>query len=215
MQSIVTERVAWSVCRGTLYYPPMGKGRLTEKYRDTLQYHDLCINGWTDRDAVWIVGSDGPKESQIRRGFRFLKRDGEFWGKVRPLYSIGTFCRELCKNSWTDRFAIWVVYSGGANVPDDSLPEAVQKWLNRSIFHLGCGLRRDEETTSLIIFANWHHVANATEPCICCSTVAYFKLLWPLVVIIIIIINIFIITFYAFSTWFYSRKSIWPVKNWV
>jgi len=28
--------------------------------------------------------------------------------------NIGTFCRELCKNGSTDRFAIWVVDSGGS-----------------------------------------------------------------------------------------------------
>jgi len=28
--------------------------------------HELCKNGWTNRDAVWIVDSDGPKEACIR-----------------------------------------------------------------------------------------------------------------------------------------------------
>jgi len=49
--------------------------------------------------------------------------------QVAPMYPM-TLCRELCKNSWTDQFAIWVVDSGrpkeaqvksylpgGANVP--------------------------------------------------------------------------------------------------
>jgi len=30
----------------------------------------LCKNSRTDLDAVWVVGSDGPKESSVRRGFR-------------------------------------------------------------------------------------------------------------------------------------------------
>jgi len=57
---------------------------------------------------------------------------GNFGGKKikEPIVSILTFCRELCKNSRTDRFAIWIVdlggpkeaqvqlYSpGGANIP--------------------------------------------------------------------------------------------------
>ena len=25
-------------------------------------YGDLCKNAWTDRDAVWVVNVDGPKE---------------------------------------------------------------------------------------------------------------------------------------------------------
>ena len=58
-------------------------------------------------------------------------------GQGRPLWSIGTFCRKLCKNGWTYPFAVLVVdlrgpkdaqvqsYSpGGANVPlwKDTLP---------------------------------------------------------------------------------------------
>jgi len=48
--------------------PPMGrgnieggKGRPIVKYRNTAV---ICVKkGRTDRDAVWVVGSDGPKES--------------------------------------------------------------------------------------------------------------------------------------------------------
>jgi len=37
-----------------------------------------------------------------------------FGGKGRALQSIGTFCRELCKNDCTDPFAVWVVdFVGG------------------------------------------------------------------------------------------------------
>jgi len=32
---------------------------------------------------------------------------------ISPNYSIGTFCRELYRSGWTDRFAVWVVDSGG------------------------------------------------------------------------------------------------------
>jgi len=44
---------------------------------------------------------------------RSYMRRGNFGGKGRPLWSIGTFCRELCRNSWTDWFGVWVVDSGG------------------------------------------------------------------------------------------------------
>jgi len=142
MWSIVTNRVAWSVCHTT----------------------EPCKNGWTDQYAIWVVGSDGPRESCVTwtgpdspmgRVRKQLKRSwcgldcwlglaegimnlmgssspmirGNFGGKGRLLKSIGTFCYELCRNSCIDQFAICVVdlsgqkeaqvqsYSpGGANV---------------------------------------------------------------------------------------------------
>ena len=33
-----------------------------------------------------------------------LPWEGTIWGKGHPLQSIGTFCCEMCKNGWTDRF---------------------------------------------------------------------------------------------------------------
>ena len=32
-----------------------------------------CKNSWTDRDAIWVVGSDGPKESRVRWGLEVLR----------------------------------------------------------------------------------------------------------------------------------------------
>jgi len=39
----------------------------------------------------------------------------QFWGNEDPILSIGTFSRDLCKNGWTDRFAVWIAiyHSGG------------------------------------------------------------------------------------------------------
>jgi len=31
-------------------------------------WHQLCKNGWTNQDTVWVTDSDGPKESCIRWG---------------------------------------------------------------------------------------------------------------------------------------------------
>jgi len=45
----------------------------------------------------------------------------------------------------------------------DILPWAVQKWLNRSICHLGCGLGWAKGSTSLIVFARWHQLAQASK----------------------------------------------------
>ena len=42
----------------------LGKGN-TRACPTTL-CHELCKNGWTDQDAIWIVDSGGPKEACIR-----------------------------------------------------------------------------------------------------------------------------------------------------
>jgi len=51
------------------------------------------------------------------------------------------------------------------------LPWAVQKWLNRSICRLGCGLRWARGSTSSVIFVRWHQYAliYTTELSICCG----------------------------------------------
>jgi len=73
----------------------------------------------------------------------------------------------------------------------DSLLGAVQKWLNRSICHLGCGVGWAEGSTGSIVFgwwcqcslmrAHWRHLANTIEPLSAASMQPYVKLLWPLV----------------------------------
>jgi len=57
-------------------------------------------NGWTNPDAVWVMGSDGPQESCYM---------GSRSARGGPLQSIATFCRDLSKNGWTDRDAVWVM----------------------------------------------------------------------------------------------------------
>jgi len=44
-------------------------------------------------------------------------------------------------------------------MPDNALPWAVQKWLNRSICQSGCGLGWAEGSTSSIVFARWRQCA--------------------------------------------------------
>jgi len=124
----------------------------------------LCKNSWTDQGAVWIKGSDGPKESW----------EGAILGKGEPIVKYRNFL-------------LW----------------AVQK-LNRSICHLGCGLRWAKGNTSSIIFARWHQCAltgghtgatwwiRLNRP----SAVAmrpYVKWLWPLVFIVAFLTVTFII----------------------
>ena len=97
-------------------------------------------NSWTDRYAVWDMdsggrkkhcrsitwGSDTPLEGAILMGD---------WGI--PLYSIGILCRQLCKNGWTDRNAVWDAESGSSRKP-------CIRW-----------------------GVHWRHPANATEPSMC------------------------------------------------
>jgi len=59
---------------------PHGKGqfwRVNGRTIRTLCGH-LCKHGWTDRGAVWDVGSHGPKASRVRWGYGSLWK-GQFW----------------------------------------------------------------------------------------------------------------------------------------
>jgi len=47
-----------------------------------------------------------------------------------------------------------------------TLPWAVQKWLNRSRCHLGCGLKW-VEGSMCYMGAHWRHLTNATDPFVC------------------------------------------------
>ena len=86
---------------------PMGKGnfgwrRLIVKYRDRLPW--AVHKRLTDRDAVWDAELGGPKEPLVRSGLRSLHGKEQLWeGKSMP----------------------------GMTRWDDTLPWAVQQWLNR------------------------------------------------------------------------------------
>jgi len=87
------------------------KGHPIVKYMDTLR---SSLHKWLKRSIcllglglVWAQGTMYLMES------RHPHRKGQIWGKEVPIVSIGTVCRELCKNGWTDRFAVWFVDLGG------------------------------------------------------------------------------------------------------
>ena len=71
-----------------------------------------------------------------------------------------TFCRELCKNGWNDRDAVWVIGSGGP------------------------------KETCVTRGAHWRNLANTIEPSVCGGNAAlgnrYIKLLWTLVTIVVV-----------------------------
>ena len=67
-----------------------------------------CKNGWTNRDAVLVEDSGGPREPCIRWGAR-SPMERQFWrGKGRPIVKYRTLCGHLCKNSWTNPDAVWL-----------------------------------------------------------------------------------------------------------
>ena len=49
-----------------------------------------------------------------------------------------------------------------------------QLWLNRSRYHLGCGLGRPKEAC-ITSGAHWRHVMNTTEPSTCCGDAAFLS----------------------------------------
>ena len=128
----------------------------------------LCKNSWT----IWVVGSDGPRESCVRLGVQIPHGQRQFWGKGTPIVKYG-----------------------------DTLWSPVRKQLNQSWRRLGCcGLGWSEGSRSSIVFSRWRQCAHmgwqigATWRIrLNFASVAprrfYVKLLWPLVVIQIVQTN--------------------------
>jgi len=55
----------------------------------------------------------GPKNRVLDGGPDLLFRDNIKWVRGGQLWNMGTLCRELFKNGWTDRGAVWDVDSDG------------------------------------------------------------------------------------------------------
>jgi len=74
----------------------------------TLRGH-LCKNGGTNGAAIWVVGSDWPNDwrSICPHG------KGQFWQKGAPTVKYRDFLPWAVQKGRTDRFAVWVVDSGG------------------------------------------------------------------------------------------------------
>ena len=74
VQSVVTDRVAWSVGRSVVYHTS-----------------EPCKNGSANQDAIWIDGSGGPREPCVRLGSRSCMRRGNFKGTLRRRLSHDYF----------------------------------------------------------------------------------------------------------------------------
>jgi len=97
MWTIVTDQVAWSV---SLFV-----GLLVTVVNPA--------KSWTDRDAILVEDLVGPKEPCIRLESRFPMHRGNFEvGKGQPVVKNRSCCHDLCKNGWTDQYAVWGVHSG-------------------------------------------------------------------------------------------------------
>jgi len=65
-----------------------------------------CKNCWTDRNAVWVEKSGGPKEPCIRWGSRIPHGNGQFWAahcKVGIYHTL----REPCNKQLKKWDAVW------------------------------------------------------------------------------------------------------------
>jgi len=104
-------------------------------------WHELCKNVWTDQYAIWVMDSGGPKEACIRWG-RDPHAKRQLLGEGHVQACPTTFCRELHKNGWTDRFSVWFVDC---------------RWLKEArvqSYSPMCPSGR----------AHWRHLANTIEP---------------------------------------------------
>ena len=89
---------------------------------------------------TWV----GPIKNHVKDGGLDPPAKVQFGGgRGGPLLSIGTVCRELCKNGWTSRDAIWDANSSWSK-------EACIRW-----------------------DTHWHHVANIAEPSTCGGDAAF------------------------------------------
>jgi len=164
MRPIVTDWIAWSVSVSVTVVSPaktaepikmlLGlRTRLGPRhgslYSIATLCDDLCKNGWTDRDAIWVMDSGEPKEACIRRG-PDCPCKGQLLGE------------RTCPG-----------------MPDDTLPWDVQKWLNRSICYLVMDLGELRKHTNSIVFTRLRQCAlmgrhiGATWR-IWCSLVSYY-----------------------------------------
>jgi len=69
------------------------------------------------------------------------------FGRQGPIVKMGTFCREMCKNGWSDQFAF------------------------------GLWTRVDTKKHGIRWGSHWRHVANTTEPSMCCSDAAFCEII--------------------------------------
>ena len=132
---------------------------------DNTLWRELCKNSWTDRDVIWIIDSCGPKEACIRSGSRFpckgtIFRVKDMTGHARRHSAVSSaktaepiemlfwlWARVGSRNCVLD--GVQISQCEGAIFRETNVPGCARwrsavscaKWLNRSRYCLGCGLR--------------------------------------------------------------------------
>jgi len=108
-------------------------------------------NGWTDRDAIWVKDSGGPRESCIRWGSRSPHGKGHFLeGKERPIvkYRDTTVISAKMAEPIEMLFGSWARMGPRNHVLDWSLQvlrdvaTATNFWLSKG-YNFGCMIASD------------------------------------------------------------------------
>jgi len=155
MRPIITDPVAWSVGLSVTLVSPTKTAEPIEmlfRLRTRLGPGNHVLNG------VQILPPSEGAILQFNTIRKFITRTcsqalstNRTHGERRAHYvSIGTFCRELCKNGWTDRFAVWILESGGSK---EAQVQSYSPGGGNVITHH--------------LKAHWRHLANTTEPSVC------------------------------------------------
>ena len=131
MWSIVIDSIAWSVGLSVTLLSPAKTAEPMETP------FGLSVRTGPRNHKLDEPGPDPPWE-------------GAILGEGAPIVKYRSFCREMCKNGWTDQFAIWVVNSDG--------PKKAQV---QSYSPGGANVPHGR--------AYWCHLANMIEPSICGS----------------------------------------------
>jgi len=92
MRSIVIDSIAWSVGLSVTLLSPAKTAEPMETP------FGLSVRTGPRNHKLDEPGPDPPWE-------------GAILGEGAPIVKYRSFCREMCKNGWTDRFATWVVNS--------------------------------------------------------------------------------------------------------
>jgi len=122
------------ICLGSRY--PYGKGQFCVKVAPIVNYRHFLLwavqkrlNRSRCRLGCWV---GWPKEPRIRWGYRSPMGMGTFEGKSMPDMSDDALTwRELCKNGWTDRDAVWVKDSGGSKEPCIRCSDVNEDWMHK------------------------------------------------------------------------------------
>jgi len=222
MRPIVTDQAVWSVSPSVTLVRPA-------KTAEPIEMSFGLRLGWAQGIPVWYLsdkkcvldrGRDPPLEGEI------LRRNGRPIVKYRghsavtcvkiaePIVILfGLWARTGLRHHKLDGSPDppWKGQFWGKGAPivkyRDFLPWAVQKRLNRSICHLGCGLGWTEWSTNSIVFARWRlksrRIRQVAPMCprerlgehigatwrirlnrlYAAAMRPYVKLLWPLVII--------------------------------